>query len=114
MSALCLVVAQRVPLTGPDGSFGATLDAHVAECLACQAEAARYRKLVRALAALADDLEPAPAGLATAVDAALDAADGRRRPPVTLGRVAAATGAVAATAAGVLAVALWRRARHAA
>ncbi len=114
MSALCRVVAQRIPLAGPDESFGATLDTHVAECLTCQAEAARYRKLLRALSALSDDLEPAPAGLAAAVESALDAASRRRRPPVGLSRVAAATGAVAATAAGMLAVALWKRARHAA
>jgi hypothetical protein len=91
--------------------MGRTLDDHVARCLGCQAERARYRRLGRVLTGLVDDVEPAPRGFLQRVDVALD---GGRRPAergARLGKAAAATGAIA-TAAGVVALAVWRRAHH--
>ena len=114
MIASCRRVAGRLPLTGVDVSLGETLDRHVAECLVCQAEMARYRKLNRALAGLASEVVDAPAGLAAAVEIAIDRGVAPGDAPRRLGRAAAATGALAATAAGVVAVTLWRRTRQAA
>ena len=115
MSATCRIVSTRLPLAGAEASFGSSIDAHVGECLTCQAEIARYRKLSRALSGLAGELVEAPDGFAARVEFALDrdepvVATGPRR----VGKVATATGAIAATAAGVVAIALWRRAKHAA
>ena len=80
-------------------------DNHIDECLRCQAEAARYRTMLRSLAALQDTIVPAPAGLAAAIDAHIGGlGDDPRR---------AAGRDVAVAAAGVVAVAsalaLWRR-----
>ncbi|MBT8201886.1 MAG: hypothetical protein HKN74_05360 [Acidimicrobiia bacterium] len=80
-------------------------DAHIDECLRCQAEAARYRTMLRSLAALQDTVVPAPAGLASAVGAHIGGLD--HDPRKAAGRE------VAVAAAGVVAVAsalaLWRR-----
>ncbi len=113
MNATCRLVARRLSLQGGD-TLGGALDGHVATCLTCQAEAARYRKLAKALAALTVDLVAAPEGFAASVDLAIDRADVAtvQRVQGRLGKVAAATGAVAA--AGVVAVALWRRSHYAA
>lgn len=112
MNATCRLVARRLPLetdTAPGGGF----ETHVRTCLTCQAEAARYRKLARALAALALEPTRAPAGLVESVAVAIDrtgAADVERRQG-WLGRVAAGA---AVAAAGVVALALWRRSHYAA
>lgn len=80
-------------------------DPHVDGCLRCQAEAARYRTMLRSLAALRDTVVPAPAGLVSAVgDHVGENGDDTRKP---------AAREVAVAAAGVVAVAsalaLWRR-----
>ena len=111
MSVSCRIVAARLPAADPAGSMGRTLDDHVAQCLGCQAERARYRRLGRVLACLVDDVEPAPGGFLQRVDAALDGGRRPARREITLGKVAAATGAIA-TAAGVVALAVRRRAHH--
>lgn len=111
---MCHLVAVRLARVDSDGSLGSRFDTHMAGCLTCQAEAARYRKMYRSLAGLATLTEQPPHGFAPDVAAALGADTSRGRSPSRRGRVAAATGAIAATAAGVVAVALWRRARQAA
>jgi anti-sigma factor RsiW len=95
----------------PDGR----LRSHVAQCLACQAELARYNRLRRELGSLADVVEPAPPRLGAAVAHEINAGSGesppsRRSPQV--GRAAAAGGAVAA-AAGAAAVIVWRHSKAA-
>ena len=75
---------------------------------------ARYGKLQRQLAALADEVVEAPAPLAGAVAAAI--ASGEPAPDPAGGiahpaRVAAAAGAVVAAAAGAVAVAAWRHSK---
>lgn len=92
------------------------LDAHVSECLSCQAEMARYGKLRRQLASLSEIVVEAPEPLAAAVAAAIasseatpESASGLAHPA----RVAAAAGAVVAAAAGAVAVAVWRHSKPA-
>lgn len=113
MSALCAVVSRGLPLVGDEGSLPPALSRHVAKCLTCQAETARYHKLGRALGALASQVEPAPAGMVGAVRRVLEREALGKPASARPDRIAAAAGAVAATTAGVVAVALWRRARQA-
>lgn len=102
-----LASLRRMPgvVDGPTGS-----DAHVAQCLRCQAESARYHSLVRALGALRHQLVRAPEGLVEAVIADLGRAPIARR-RFKAGQTAAAGAAVAV--AGAIAVAGWRRRRAA-
>jgi anti-sigma factor RsiW len=92
------------------------LEAHIATCLSCQAEIARYGRLRRQLAVLADVTLDAPARLVSAVGHAIssgdDAADvgSRQSHPA---RVAAAAGGVVAAAAGAVAVVVWRHSKAA-
>ena len=80
-------------------------DAHIASCLRCQAEAVRYRRLLRHLAELRTETVPAPAAFTTLVASGLGAeAD---RPKKAAGVDAAVAAAGLAAVAG--AVALWRR-----
>jgi anti-sigma factor RsiW len=113
MSVVCRVVQAVAPSQG-DGLLSVRLNGHVSTCLACQAEIARYGKLRRQLAALADVMVAAPEPLAAAVAAAIASSPGDLRSAATtgqIGRIAAAGGAVAAAAAGAVAVALWRNSR---
>lgn len=96
MRGLLCTLASRLP-----GEWPVAAAAHRGNCLLCQAEAARDRVVQRGLAALADDLVPAPASLKAAVLRDLgkqDSIDPRR---ALVARVAArhtaAAGLVAAT-----------------
>jgi anti-sigma factor RsiW len=99
---LPLVLEGDAPASGP-------LVAHVERCLGCQAELARYRRLVRLLHQLkTSDIEP-PAGLVGEVLAVLEKAANRRvvRSLLT-GRRAAYAGALlgaGGAAAGLIALA---------
>ena len=94
---------RRMPgvVDGPTGS-----DAHIAQCLVCQAESAKYRTLLRTLASLRHQIMNAPDGLVQAVLSDLGRAptSARRFKP---GQAAAA--GVAVAVAGAIAVASWRR-----
>jgi anti-sigma factor RsiW len=80
-------------------------DAHIASCLRCQAEAARYRTLRRHLAELRNETVQAPPGFVPLVVSGLGTeADVPRKP----GGIEAAV-AAAGLAAVAGAVALWRR-----
>lgn len=112
--SLCAAVRAQLPSTGANAELSAPLAAHAAECLRCQAEVSRSRRLRRDLTELGATSMPAPIGFAVSVDAALD------RPVTPSGHrirqgttVAAAAGALAA-AAGTLVVIGWMRARNAA
>lgn len=94
---------RRMPavVDGPTGS-----DAHIAQCLICQAESAKYRTLVRTLASLRHQVMTAPDGLVQAVISELG------RAPTTARRFKpgqAAAAGVAVAVAGAIAVAGWRR-----
>jgi hypothetical protein len=89
--------------------------AHVERCLRCQAELVQYRRALRALRALRDDvLEPAP-GLVPDVLAALQQAGERQavRSLLDRRRVAYAGGLAAAAVATAGAVVLATRSRRA-
>jgi hypothetical protein len=112
MRPMCRMVQVLAP---SEGALGAPLVGHVDTCLACQAEIARYGRLRRQLAALADVTVAAPKPLAAAVTAAIASSDAASRAvptPSQAARVIAAAGAVTA-AAGAVAVALWRHSRPA-
>ncbi len=106
----CASVASLLPAMA-DGSEAAAASLaatrHVASCLGCQAEVARYRRMVRSLGSLRDQAVPVPPGL---LDAVVDALDGRL--DRSRGRRLAYAGAVAAGAAAtVVLVARSRRGR---
>jgi hypothetical protein len=112
MNTTCRLVQTLAPSHG-EGVLSVRLNAHVATCLVCQAEIARYGKLRRQLAALGDVMVAAPETLVAAVATAIATSPGASRldaVPIPIGRVAAAAGAVVA-AAGAVAVALWRYSR---
>lgn len=113
MKSKCRVVRTLAP-TRDLGALSAMLDRHVNECLNCQAEMARYGKLHRQLASLAEVVVEAPEPLVAAVADAIASSD----VPVETdsdsshaARVAAAAGAVVAAAAGAVAVAVWRHSK---
>jgi hypothetical protein len=127
MSAVCRLVgssladveAREQPVRA-GGMVPALADRHVRSCLACQAEAARYRKLLRVLGSLSTVLDVAPAGVAARIEHGIDLAEGRpaavaagERQTPSSSTLAAAAGALAA-AAGTVAVLRWMRARSAA
>ena len=75
---------------------------HVGQCLRCQAEIARFRRLDRALAGLRDvHVEADPAVLAGIVHRLDSAAERRERQRIAGRRAASIVGFAAATAAGV-------------
>lgn len=113
MKTKCAVVRSLAP-AGDISALSSRLDRHLGECLSCQAEVARYRKLRRQLASLGEVVAPAPASLVAAVERALatgtdgGAGDAGESHPA---HVAAAAGAVVAAAAGAVAVAVWRHSK---
>lgn len=116
MSIACELTQRRLPAAVDDASVLGRLHAHLAVCLRCQAEAARYRKMSRQLSALAHVHETAPAGLVAAVErriagpAAVETAEPRGSSAT---RAAAVVGAIAA-AAGTAVVVKMMRTRSAA
>jgi anti-sigma factor RsiW len=111
----CRVVAIRLAGVDDVDELGRRLSDHVATCLRCQAEAARYRSLQRRLGALADQQHPAPEGFAASVmyrlSEPIEVPTPRRRRPLLPSRAtvtAAATGAAVVATAGTLAVLLRR------
>lgn len=83
---------------------------HVDSCLRCQAEAAQYRKLLKALHALREDLVAQPHGLVADIFVKLEAAGERQavrsllagRKAAYVGGIAVATAAAGAGAAVLL------------
>ncbi len=115
MKTSCRVVRSIAPSTDVAG-LSKILENHVGSCLSCQAEMARYGKLRRQLASLADVVVDAPSPLIAAVEEAIAS----EQDPISApsdnahpARVAAAAGAVVAAAAGAVAVAVWRHSRPA-
>lgn len=107
----CEDVAAALPLILDGGSEAASVTiAHVQSCLACQAELARYRKVVRLLRQLqATEIEPPP-GVVAEVLSSLEAAASRRmiRSLLTGRRVAYGTAVLAAGGAATGLVVLAR------
>ena len=106
----CLDVAEDLTGVADHDLVSPAAGAHVAECLRCQAEVARYRRLARTMRAMAATPPSVPAGLDLDIMVALDLVDehAARRLPA---RAAAALGGIAA-AAGVIALATRGLNRH--
>jgi anti-sigma factor RsiW len=107
------MVRLRLPGIDSTDELGHRLAAHVETCLACQAEAAKYRTLRRRMGALADEIQAAPQELVPAVveriavpDEAADGTSVARRAAIA---VSAAAGAMAAAGAGTIIVIGLRR-----
>ena len=113
MKPTCLVVRSAAPTADLSG-LSQRIEGHVESCLACQAEMARYGKLRRQLASLADVVEQAPVPLVEAVEQAIVSGRSSADPKTERShpaRVVAAASAVVAAAAGAVAVALWRHSK---
>lgn len=115
MRPTCRVVAIRLPGVEDVDGLGPRLSGHVATCLRCQAEAARYKSLHRRLGALEESTYPAPEGFVASVMRRLSdpiaAMTPRRRRQLVPSRATiavAATGAAVVATAGTLAVLLRR------
>jgi hypothetical protein len=104
----CDEVASRLPsiMAGAVVADSAVVE-HVETCLACHAELARYRKMLRMLGQLRFQPADPPPGLLADVLEALDAAARRRvvRSLLTGRRVAYASGIAGAAAVAALVVA---------
>lgn len=96
----CDAVARFLPayVAGEQELDPSTL-AHVAECLRCQAEIARYRRMLRALHSLRLDREPTPTGLLGSILADLEEQPRAGRLWLLAASLGPAVGVVAATAA---------------
>jgi len=103
MTKQCDHLADLMPgLLDDQNLFSPEDAAHVAQCLGCQAEMSRYRRLNRTLQGLRDLAVPAPSGLLEELLAGLDsAAERRERHRIAGRRAASLVGLAAATAAGV-------------
>ena len=99
MRAACF--SNRLRLAS-DPSFSS---GHVSECLRCQAEAAKYRTLLRYLMQMRGQLVPAPAGLGEVVGRGLSGVTDVPKKSRVREVAFAATGVVAMAGA----VTLWRR-----
>lgn len=114
---LCDEIADRLPELVDAETVDDAFAGHMASCLRCQAELARYRKLLRALAMLRTRyLEPTPGALGATLVALSEDAERRAARAVHTGRrrlaYAGAIGGTVATAATVAALVAARRARR--
>jgi anti-sigma factor RsiW len=98
---MCDTVAGFLPayVAGEEALDPRTL-AHVAECIRCQAEIARYRRMLRTLHALKLEREPPPQSVVGSIAVGLDQPAGAGRAWVLVAGLATAAGAMGA--AGVL------------
>ena len=115
MNPGCRIVRALAP-SNENGALPELLERHVSTCLTCQAEMVRYGRLRRQLAALLEVTIAAPESLTAVVAGAITPWERPASPAAShsnVGRIAAATGAVAAAAVGAVAVAVWRSSRPA-
>lgn len=104
-------VIRRLGLGAGNGDvLPGPLAGHAAACLRCQAELARYRRLKRELAGLATETMQAPQRVMAEVDALIESRP-LPHPQGSSAKTAATLAGAAAAAAGVIAVAMWRRSR---
>ncbi len=111
----CEDVTALLPAMVDGEAVGTDIEHHVESCLRCQAELARYRRLLRGLAMMRTRYaEPAPGLLGETLAAITDAAEiGARRTLLSGRRIAYAgaigTGALAAGATAALLIARSRK-----
>jgi hypothetical protein len=103
---LCDQIAVRLPELVDSDVHDPAIFAHVESCLRCQAELARYRKLLRALSMLRTRyLEPSPGALALTLAALSEDAEQRAARALISGRRLAYAGAIGGTVATAATVA---------
>lgn len=103
---LCDQIAERMAELVDADVHDPDFAAHVESCLRCQAELARYRKLLRALAMLRTRyLEPSPTALGATLAALSEQAERRAARAVLSGRRLAYAGAIGGTVATAATVA---------
>jgi len=109
----CAELASALPSILDGGSPAAeAVVEHVGTCLRCQAELARYRKLLRLLNQLrAHRVEPPPGAVADVLSALEEAAQRRVIRSALTGRRLIYAGVLAAPAAAVVALKVARRSR---
>jgi hypothetical protein len=111
----CDEVTMLLPALVDGESVDINAERHVQSCLRCQAELARYRRLLRTLAMLRTRyVEPSPGLLADTLGVLTDAAEHGARRTLLSGRRLAYAGAVggAAAATAVTAAVLIARSRR--
>jgi len=111
----CEDVTALLPALVDGEAVDLAVDQHVQSCLRCQAELARYRKLLRTLAMLRSRYaEPTPGLLGETLAAITDAAEHGARRTLLSGRRIAYAGAIGggALAAGATAALLIVRSRR--
>ena len=111
----CDEVTTYLPALVDGEPVDAAVDAHVQSCLRCQAELARYRRLLRTLAMLRTRyVEPTPGLLSDTLAAITDAAEHGARRTLLSGKRLAYAGAIGggALAAGATAAVLIARSRR--
>jgi hypothetical protein len=108
---LCDEIADQLAAAGDVGRLSDRRSRkHVETCLRCQAEAAQYRKLLKALHAMREDLVAQPHGLVADIFVKLETAGERQavrsmlagRKAAYMGGIAVATAAAGAGAAVLL------------
>ena len=106
MPSVCEQVAERLPEACRGELPHRDLDAHVASCLRCRLELARYERLFRLLGQLAGDRVDPPPGVLSDVLAAIEAAAARSavRTVLTGRRIAYAGACLTAALTGVVVV----------
>jgi hypothetical protein len=109
----CTAVAAALPSILDGGSVaGEAVVDHVGQCLRCQAELAKYRKLLWLLNQLrAARIEPPPGAVADVLDALEEAAQRHVIRSALTGRRLVLAGALAVPAAAIVAVTVARRGR---
>jgi anti-sigma factor RsiW len=111
----CDEVTALLPALVDGEVVGADVERHVQSCLRCQAELARYRRLLRTLASLRTRfVEPTPGLLGETLAAITDAAETGARRTLLSGRRLAYAGAIGggALAVGTTAALLIVRSRR--
>ena len=110
----CEEVARQLPQTVEGTPVDLAMQTHIESCLRCQAELARYRRLLRTLSLLRTRYaEPVPGLLGDTLAAITDAAEHGARRTLLSGRRLAYAGAIggSALAAGATAAVLIARSR---
>jgi hypothetical protein len=111
----CDEVTALLPALVDGDTINPAVDEHIESCLRCQAELARYRRLLRTLATMRTRyVEPTPGLLGETLAAITDAAETGARRTLLSGRRLAYAGAIgggalAATATAALLIARSRR-----
>lgn len=110
----CEDVARLLPATVEGTPVDLAVQIHIESCLRCQAELARYRRMLRALQQLRTRyLEPSPSLLAQTLAALEEAGERQAVRSLLSGRRLAYAGAIGgAVAAGATAAALLARSRR--